>query len=298
MTPLLKLSNVHKHYVVKKKLLRAVENVSFEIYLGETLGLVGESGSGKTTIGHMLMKLIKPTSGEITFGADKMQMIFQDPYGSLNPRMTAGEMIEEPLKIYKYPKRKERVYDLLEKVGLSPASISLFPHEFSGGQRQRIAIARALALYPQFIVCDEPISALDVSIQAQIINLLKKLQEEEGLTYLFISHDLSMVKYLSNRVAVMYLGHLMELGTTEMLFRDPRHPYTQALLSANPIPDPEVERNKSRIILKGDIPSPLESFQGCPFASRCPKAQALCRMVKPAWEEVAPDHHVACHFSG
>jgi len=310
----IEVQNLKKYFSTSKQILRAVDDVSFTISKGETLGLVGESGCGKSTLGRSLLRLEEPTAGKIfidgqnllaqsqkqlKFFRRNLQMIFQDPYASLNPRMTAKEIIAEPLDIHKLASGKERtrrVEELLELVGLESSSSNRFPHEFSGGQRQRIGIARALAVSPQFIVCDEPISALDVSVQAQIINLLKRLQIEMGLTYLFIAHDLSMVKYLSKRVAVMYLGHIVELGISEDLYAHPMHPYTQALLSAIPIPDPKIERLRSRIVLKGEIPSPLHSLQGCIFSSRCPHATERCKIERPAWKEVTPNHFTACHL--
>jgi len=313
-SPLVEIKNLVKTFRVKGKLLRAVNDVSLKIYPQETLGLVGESGCGKTALARVLMRLYEATDGDILFDGKnivkyspreirelrhQMQYIFQDPYASLNPRMTAGEIIAEPLKVYRVGKRQEReerVRELLSLVGLRPESISSFPHEFSGGQRQRIGIARALALNPRFIVCDEPIAALDVSIQAQIINLLKKLQEDMGLTYLFISHDLALVKYLSTRVAVMYLGKLMELAPAAELYENPFHPYTQALLSAIPIPDPVVEKKRSRILLTGDVPSPINPPKGCVFCSRCPKVMPICKEKPPKWKELSPGHKVACHL--
>ncbi|MES2344687.1 MAG: oligopeptide/dipeptide ABC transporter ATP-binding protein [Chlamydiota bacterium] len=293
----------------------AIDDVSFEIHKGETLGLVGESGCGKSTLGRTLLGLEKQNSGDVffekkelsTFSSKElkllrkeMQIIFQDPYASLNPRMTASDIIAEPLDIHRLTpakhQREEKILELLSLVGLPSYMRSRFPHEFSGGQRQRIGIARALASSPKFIVCDEPISALDVSVQAQIINLLKKLQMEMGLTYLFIAHDLAMVKYLSTRVAVMYLGHIVELGFADDLYNHPKHPYTEALLSAIPIPDPLLERARHRIILKGELPSSSDSPKGCVFASRCPHATDHCRAVRPEWKEVAPNHFTACHL--
>jgi len=276
--PLISVRNVKKYFDVGKgKTLKAVDGISFDIYPGETFGLVGESGCGKSTAGRTIIRLYEPTGGEVIFNGKNIyklsrhemqeirrdfQMIFQDPYASLNPRMTVEDIIAEPLDIHKACKSEEerhnRVIELLKLVGLNEEHASRFPHEFSGGQRQRIGIARALALRPKFIVCDEPISALDVSIQAQVVNLLKELQKEMGLTYLFIAHDLSMVRYISDRVGVMYLGHMMELAKSEELYENPIHPYTQALLSAIPIPDPEVQRNRHRIILEGDVPSPID----------------------------------------
>ncbi|MBF5059109.1 ABC transporter ATP-binding protein [Candidatus Neptunochlamydia vexilliferae] len=311
---LLEVKNLKKHFPYKGKVLRAVDGVSFAIEERETLGLVGESGCGKTALARALMRLYEPTSGDILFQGESilnyrgkaiktlrhnMQYIFQDPFASLNPRMTAGEIIAEPLNIHNVlnPRdREQRVQELLRIVGLRPEYISRFPHEFSGGQRQRIGIARSLALNPRLIVCDEPIAALDVSIQAQIVNLLKHLQEEMGLTYLFISHDLAMVKYLSTRVAVMYLGHLMELAPSIELYERPLHPYTQGLLSAIPIPDPIIEKKRSRILLTGDVPSPVNPPKGCVFCTRCPLAKKECHEKRPPLREVAPGHKVACHL--
>ena len=296
-----------------KTWLKAVDNVSFFIRRGETLGLVGESGCGKTTIGRCILQLNKPTAGEVIFnGRDMVQMnhselraarrrvqvIFQDPYASLNPRMTAGNIIGEPLIIHKAVKGKqaykERVMELAEEVGLHPTMIDRFPHEFSSGQRQRIGIARALALQPEFIVADEPVSALDVSIQAQIINLLEELQHRFNLTYLFIAHDLSVVRHVSDRVAVMYMGRIVEVADRDEIYANPLHPYTQALLSAVPIPDPMVEASRERIILAGEAPSPLNSPSGCAFHSRCPIAIEKCAQEVPELREAAKDHWVAC----
>jgi oligopeptide/dipeptide ABC transporter ATP-binding protein len=292
---------------------RAVHDLSFSILPGETLGLVGESGSGKSTLGHLLLRLYEPTSGEILFEGSplahlkkeqlqafrkKTGLIFQDPYASLNPRMTVAEIVREPLdihKLYTKEERKEKVKELLHLVGLSSDHLVRFPHELSGGQRQRIGIARAIAAQPQFIVCDEAISALDVSVQAQIINLLKKLQQEMALTFLFIAHDLRLVKYVSDRVAVMYLGEIVELGEADSLFAHPLHPYTEALLSAIPIPDPKIERSRKRIVLTGEaLPEP----QGCPFANRCPKAQPQCRQIRPVLQEIDSGRFAACHLLG
>jgi peptide/nickel transport system ATP-binding protein/oligopeptide transport system ATP-binding protein len=313
-TPLVSVRNLKKYFQKSKATLKAVDDLSFDIYPGETLGLVGESGCGKSTTGRALLRLEEATAGQILFEQKnilhfsakellqfrkEVQIIFQDPYASLNPRMTACDIIAEPLDIHSLASgaaRQERVSELLDLVGLSRSSLERFPHEFSGGQRQRIGIARALAMRPRFIVCDEPISALDVSVQAQIVNLLKSLQKEMGLTYLFIAHDLAMVKYLSTRVAVMYLGHIVELAPTQELYARPLHPYTQALLSAIPIPDPTIERSRSRIVLKGDVPSPLHPPTGCPFSSRCPHAQPLCHEKRPAWREISPGHFAACHL--
>ena len=293
--------------------VKAVDGLSFFIRRGETLGLVGESGCGKTTTGRAILQIFRPTGGKVCFdGQDlaelgsedlrllrrRIQMIFQDPYASLNPRMTVGDIVAESLvalNIVKGKEREERVSELLRTVGLNDYFVKRYPHEFSGGQRQRIGIARALAPNPDFIVCDEPISALDVSIQAQIINLLEKLQEEYGLTYLFIAHDLSVVRHISDRVAVMYLGKIVELTTREELYDHPLHPYTRALLSAVPIPDPRVERKRRRIILEGDVPSPANPPSGCRFRTRCPLKVPVCSELEPDWREESPDHWVACH---
>jgi oligopeptide transport system ATP-binding protein len=295
--------------------VRAVDGVSFAIKRGETLGLVGESGCGKSTTGRALLQLYKPTAGQVWFeGQDlttlkgeqmrrmrrKLQMIFQDPYASLNPRMTVGSIIGEPLEIHglaKGKQKQQRVEELLRVVGLNPYFANRYPHEFSGGQRQRIGIARALAVNPAFVVCDEPISALDVSIQAQIINLLEELQNEFGLTYLFIAHDLSVVRHISDRIAVMYLGKIVELADRNDLYENPLHPYSKALLSAIPIPDPIIERKRERIILTGDVPSPVNPPPACRFHTRCPLADTICREVAPEWREVTPGHWAACHFA-
>ena len=298
--------------------VKAVDGISFDILHGETLGLVGESGCGKSTTGRAILQLYRPTGGSVLFGGEdltvlkgeklrrmrrRMQMIFQDPYASLNPRMTVGDIIGEPLLVHNISKgkeRRERVQELLKVVGLNPYFVNRYPHEFSGGQRQRIGVARALAVQPDFIICDEPISALDVSIQAQIINLLEELQREFHLTYLFIAHDLSVVRHISDRVAVMYLGKLMELADRIELYENPLHPYTKALLSAIPIPDPAVEATRERIILVGDVPSPMHPPPGCVFNTRCPIASDAhgCRTVIPEWRNIGvggKEHWVACH---
>jgi oligopeptide transport system ATP-binding protein len=293
--------------------IKAVDGISFDIQRGETLGLVGESGCGKSTTGRAILQLYRPTAGDVYFeGQDlvkmkgehlrrmrrRMQMIFQDPYASLNPRMTVGNIIGEPLEVHNIlapRERRERVQELLQIVGLAPYFVNRYPHEFSGGQRQRIGVARALAVQPDFIVCDEPISALDVSIQAQIINLLEDLQEKFKLTYLFIAHDLSVVRHIGTRVAVMYLGQLVELATREALYENPLHPYTKALLSAVPIPDPKIEDKRKRIILEGDVPSPANPPSGCHFRTRCREATAECAEAKPTWRDVGDGHWVACY---
>ncbi len=312
--PLVQIRNLKKYFQVGNQVLQAVDGLDLDIYRGETVGLVGESGCGKSTAGRTILRLYEPTEGEVTFeGANvykqstsqlkqmrkQMQMIFQDPYASLNPRMTVEHIIGEPLDIHRIvsgKQRREKIVELLELVGLNGEHANRFAHEFSGGQRQRIGIARALALQPKFIVCDEPISALDVSIQAQVVNLLKDLQSKMGLTYLFIAHDLSMVKYISDRVLVMYLGNMVELAESDTLYREPLHPYTQALLSAVPIPDPEIERNRERIVLQGDVPSPINPPSGCVFRTRCAHAKEQCAKEKPVWKEVKPDHFTACHL--
>ena len=309
---LVEIQQVSKHFRVSEGILKAVNNVNFDIYKGETLGLVGESGCGKSTLGKVLMGIYPPTHGKILYHGKKdieikksthfeyskmAQIIFQDPYSSLDPRMTVGSIVEEGMvihKMYDKKKRQERVYELLELVGLNREHANRFPHEFSGGQRQRIGIARALSIEPEFIVCDEPISALDVSIQSQIINLLHDLQEKLGLTYLFIAHDLNIVKYISDRIAVMYLGNIVELATSDELYDNTLHPYSQALLSAVPIPDPDQEAQKQRQILTGDVPSPINTPKGCPFAGRCPRATDICRQEKPLLE-MKQGHLVACH---
>jgi oligopeptide transport system ATP-binding protein len=319
---LVQVKNLKKHFPITSGIIiqrqvgavRAVDGISFEIRRGETLGLVGESGCGKTTAGRTLLGLYEATDGQVVIdGHDvrtakgdeamairrKAQMIFQDPYASLNPRWTINSIISEPLRVHKLlksePERTERVRELLEVVGLNGRLLNRFPHEFSGGQRQRIGVARALASDPLFIVCDEPISALDVSIQAQVVNLLEDLQEQLGLTYLFIAHDLSMVRHICNRVAVMYLGVMAELADRDELYDNPLHPYTQALLSAVPIPDPRKDRARRRIVLEGDVPSPINPPSGCRFHPRCPIAQPHCKERVPEWREVRPGHWVACH---
>lgn len=314
MQPLVKIRHLKKYYSQGRFIVKAIDDVSLDIFPGETLGLVGESGCGKSTIARCLLHLTEPTDGTIEFEGKSILnlkekelkhfrrqtgMIFQDPYASLNPRMTAGDIIKEPLEIHKLLKkedRRKRIEELLHLVGLPPESISRFPHEFSGGQKQRIGIARALAMNPKFIICDEAISALDVSVQAQIINLLQKLQKEIKLTYLFIAHDLRVVKYLSTRVAVMYLGHIVEVAPAEELYKSPQHPYTQALLSAIPIPDPKIEKTRKRIVLHGEPPSPLNPPKGCPFVTRCPHAIATCHHVPPALKQIGYHHQAACHL--
>ncbi|BCS80688.1 ABC transporter ATP-binding protein [Anaerocellum diazotrophicum] len=313
---LIEVKNLKKYFPVKmglgkKGYIKAVDDVSFFIKKGETLGLVGESGCGKSTTGRTIIRLYEPTSGQIIFkGEDitkkdmlpyrkSMQMIFQDPYASLNPRMTVGDIIGEPLEIHNIAKgneKKERVQELLRLVGLNSEHANRYPHEFSGGQRQRIGIARALAVEPEFIICDEPISALDVSIQAQIVNMLEDLQQQLGLTYLFIAHDLSMVKHISSRVGVMYLGKLVELAESNELYSNPLHPYTQALLSAIPIPDPKISKERTRIILEGDVPSPLNPPTGCRFRTRCRYAFDRCKEEEPVLKDVGCGHYVACHL--
>lgn len=295
--------------------IKAVDGLDFDVFRGETLGLVGESGCGKSTTGRTILQLYRPTAGTVNFEGTElshlrgealrkmrrhMQMIFQDPYASLNPRMSVGRIISEPLYVHNIgtpQERMDRVQFLMEKVGLNPYFVNRYPHEFSGGQRQRIGIARALALSPSLIVADEPISALDVSIQAQVVNLLQDLQREFNLTYLFIAHDLSMVRHICDRVAVMYLGKIVELGPSEEVYNNPRHPYTQALLSAVPVPDPEVEKKRQRIILRGDVPSPANPPVGCNFNTRCPVAVETCFRDEPELKEIVPGHWVACHLS-
>ena len=328
-TPLVSLRNVSTHFPMyagvimrrQKALVKAVDGVSFDIMAGETLGLVGESGCGKSTCGRTILNLYEPGvarhAGEVVYNGQNLlslseremrplrrdlQIIFQDPYASLNPRMTVGQIIGEPLRVHGIASRKEtkeRVDELMEVVGLSPAMSKRYPHEFSGGQRQRIGIARALTVRPKFIVCDEPISALDVSIQAQVMNLMQELQERFDLTYLFIAHDLAVVRHISDRVVVMYLGRIAEIADYEDIYKTPQHPYTKALLSAVPIPDPEIERQRQRILLEGDVPSPMNPPTGCGFHTRCAFAGPRCKGEEPELTQVAPGHKVACHlYSG
>jgi len=321
--PLLNVQGLKMHFPITRGIIfqrqvgaiKAVDGVDFSMVKGETLGLVGESGCGKSTTGRAILQLYRPTDGEVYFeGVDitktkgedlrkmrrRMQMIFQDPYASLNPRMTVGSIIGEPLEVHNIgsnkKERQERVQELLKTVGLNPYFVNRYPHEFSGGQRQRIGVARALAVNPAFIVCDEPISALDVSIQAQIINLLEDLQDELGLTYLFIAHDLSVVRHISDRIAVMYLGKIVELADRDELYENPMHPYTQALLSAVPIPDPKIETQRKRIILEGDVPSPANPPRGCNFSTRCPRVMDICRQEDPPFKEYKPAHYAACYL--
>lgn len=319
---LLHVKNLVKHFPIMKGVLiqrqvgsvHAVDDITFDIFRGETLGLVGESGCGKSTTGRAVLQLHRPTSGQVIFdGQDlvkmkgeelrrmrrRMQMIFQDPYASLNPRMTVGDIIGEPLLIHNMATPSEvetRVKELLSLVGLNPSFTNRYPHEFSGGQRQRIGVARALSLQPSLIVCDEPISALDVSIQAQVVNLLEDLQRDFNLTYLFIAHDLSMIRHISTRVAVMYLGVIVELADRNELYNNPQHPYTQALLSAIPLPDPVAEEKRKRIILAGEIPSPVNPPSGCRFRTRCPLAAPICAEVRPEFREIGSGHYAACHM--
>ena len=318
---ILRVENLKKYFPIRRGVfqrhvgdVKAVDEVSFEVYRGETLGLVGESGCGKTTTGRTIIRLYEPTDGRVYFedvdlarlkGSQlrqmrrRMQMIFQDPYASLNPRMSVLGIVGEPLEVHHVTsgkERRERVAELLEVVGLDPAFMNRYPHEFSGGQRQRIGLARALALNPDLIICDEPISSLDVSIQAQVVNLLEELQEKLGLTYIFIAHDLSMVRHISKRVAVMYLGKIVELTNRDTLYTNPLHPYTQALLSAVPVPDPFIEEKRQRILLEGDVPSPVNPPQGCNFNTRCPVAIDTCSEVEPEFVEVEPGHFCACHL--
>ncbi|GAB6108475.1 ABC transporter ATP-binding protein [Fusibacter bizertensis] len=319
---LLEIKDLKKHFVSRHGLMgqhtttvQAVDGVSFKILRGETLGLVGESGCGKSTTGRTIIRLYDVTSGQVIFnGVDiskikqremrqyrkNIQMIFQDPYASLNSRMTVGDIIGEPIDIHHIAKGEERqkiIWNLLERVGLNKEHANRYPHEFSGGQRQRIGIARALAVNPDFIICDEPISALDVSIQAQVVNMLQDLQNELGLTYLFIAHDLSMVKHISDRIGVMYLGKLVELAGSDELYDNPIHPYTQALLSAIPVPDPDVTKQGKRIVLEGDVPSPINPPSGCRFRTRCSYAMDVCKEVEPEFLEISPNHFSACHLN-
>jgi len=318
---LVRVENLKKHFPITRGIIlqrqvgavKAVDGVTFDIYRGETLGLVGESGCGKTTTGRTILHLYRPTAGRVTYDGQeltslrtedlrrmrqRMQMIFQDPYASLDPRMTISRIISEPLRAHKLApgkERIERVQELLSVVRLNPRFVNRYPHEFSGGQRQRIGIARALAPNPEFIVCDEPISALDVSIQAQVVNLLEDLQEQLALTYLFIAHDLSMVRHICDRVAVMYLGKIVELAEKDELYDHPAHPYTKALLSAVPVPDPKAERRRQRTVLEGDVPSPTDPPPGCRFSTRCPVAREICSREEPPWRDVGGGHFVACH---
>lgn len=315
MEKLLTLEHISKHFQVgKKQTLVAVNDISLDMYKGETLGVVGESGCGKSTLGRVIMGIYHPTKGTLKYKGKEVntkhtkdrfayarnaQIIFQDPYASLNPRMTVGSIIAEGMEIhnmYDREQRTQRVHELLETVGLNQEHANRFPHEFSGGQRQRIGIARALAIKPEFIVCDEPISALDVSIQSQIINLLKDLQEANGFTYMFIAHDLNIVKYISDRIAVMYLGNLVELASSDEIYSYTLHPYSQALLSSVPIPDPDKESKKEVQVLEGDVPSPINPKPGCPFANRCPRAEEKCKKESPLLKEVRTGHFVSCHF--
>lgn len=322
-TPLLKVRQLKKYFPILRGTViprhvgdvKAVDDVSFDVFPGETLGLVGESGSGKTTVGRTILRLYEPTSGKIVFDGieltelkendlrrirQRMQMIFQDPYASLNPRMTVGSIVAAPIEVHKVTKRQQkydRVQELLDLVGLNPDFVNRYPHEFSGGQRQRIGIARALAVNPDLIICDEPISSLDVSIQAQVVNLLEDLQRELGLTYIFIAHDLSMVRHISDRLAVMYLGKIMELADRDEIYLRSLHPYTRALMSAVPLPDPDIARQRKRILLEGDIPSPSNPPVGCNFSTRCPMVRDYCKEVEPDFREILPGHWTACHYA-
>lgn len=308
---MIKIKQLKKYFSTPQGLLKAVDDISFEIPQGQTVGLVGESGCGKSTLGRLLLRLYEPTCGEVEFSGTNIfslspstlknwrreaQMIFQDPYASLNPRMTVEDIIQEPLKIHRLSFTPDDLSQALTQVNLSPSHSSAYPHELSGGQRQRVGIARALILNPRFIVCDEPIAALDVSVQAQIVNLLKDLQKKRGLTYLFISHDLRMVRYLADQVAVMYLGKIVEKAPTSSLYTTPLHPYTEALISSIPIPDPVLEKKRTRIVLSGEIPSPLHPPPGCAFCTRCPHVMPICKIETPPLIQVAPGHQVACHL--
>jgi oligopeptide transport system ATP-binding protein len=321
--PILEIRNLKKYFpimhgtVIPRHVgdVKAVDDVSFDVRRGETLGLVGESGSGKTTVGRTVLRLYEPTAGRIIFeGQDlmllsegdlrrmrqRMQMIFQDPYASLNPRMTVGSIVAAPLEVHRVARgrvKHDRVQELLDLVGLNPDFVNRYPHEFSGGQRQRIGIARALAVNPDLVICDEPISSLDVSIQAQVVNLLEDLQKELGLTYIFIAHDLSMVRHISDRLAVMYLGKIMELADRDEIYLRPLHPYTRALMSAVPLPDPDIAKKRKRIILEGDIPSPSNPPKGCNFSTRCPMVREHCREDEPEFREIQPGHWTACHYA-
>jgi len=320
-SPLLVVEDLKKHYGAarglwnkQQRVVKAVDGVSFDLQAGETLGLVGESGCGKSTTGRAILHMERPTEGKVVFDGQElsglnreqlrqlrrdMQIVFQDPYSSLNSRMKVRDILAEPYRIHGLHRGREmeRVRELLEMVGLPQASLEKLPHEFSGGQRQRIVIARAIALRPKFIVCDEPVSALDVSVQSQIVNLFGQLQRELDLTYLFISHDLSIVRHMSDRVGVMYLGRLVELGDKSQIFQHARHPYTQALMSAIPVPNPELQRKREKITLRGELPSPMNPPSGCRFHTRCPWAEERCRQVEPAWRETEPGHWVACHLA-
>ncbi len=318
---ILRIDGLKKYFPIQRGVfqtrvgdVKAVDGVSFTVYRGETLGLVGESGCGKTTVGRTIVRLYDPTAGQVFFNGEdlslltkrelqsirrKIQMIFQNPYASLSPRMNIKNIVGEPLEIHQVLRGKEkedRIAELLDYVGISPAVMNRYPHEFSGGQRQRIGIARSLALNPELIICDEPISSLDVSIQAQVVNLMEALQEEFGLTYIFIAHDLSMVRHISDRVAVMYLGKIMEIADKQVLYENPLHPYTQALLSAVPIPDPGIEKQRSRVLIEGDLPSPADPPKGCNFNTRCPLAEEICFTAEPGLVEVTPEHYCACHL--
>ena len=311
--PLIEVNHLKQYFNIqmgmfKSKPLKAVDDVSFTINKGETLGLVGESGCGKTTVGRTMLHLYKPTAGSVSYNGKEiktkadvndLQLIFQDPYSSLNPRMTVQDIIGEPLDVHNMyenkAERREHILDLMQKVGLNSEHAARYAHEFSGGQRQRIGIARSLAMNPDFIICDEPVSALDVSIQAQVINMFDELQEELGLTYLFIAHDLLVVRHISDRIAVMYLGKMVELADADEIYNRPLHPYSKSLLSAVPVPDPKIVRANKRIVLSGDIPSPLNAPSGCPFHTRCPYATDICSQSMPEFEEIEKGHFIACH---